>query len=192
MQARRVALRLAKPAPRTHASSGKDTLTDLAEFRAGTRAWLEANCPPGARGPGIIPTGGTKAEITDRDTRVWLDRMIEKGWTAPDWPKEYGGGGLNKLEYTILAEEMKRIEARPPLGGFGVMMIGPTILEFGTEKQKRTHIPRITRAEVAWCQGYSEPGAGSDLASLSTRAEVRGDPLHHQRSEGLDERRAPR
>ncbi|MDE0063254.1 MAG: acyl-CoA dehydrogenase family protein [Gammaproteobacteria bacterium] len=150
-------------------------MTDLAEFRAGTRAWLEANCPPGARGPGLIPTGSTKVEITDRDTRVWLDRMIEKGWTAPDWPKEYGGGGLNKLEYSILAEEMKRIEARPALGGFGVMMIGPTILEFGTEQQKRTHIPRITRAEVAWCQGYSEPGAGSDLASLSTRAEDRGD-----------------
>ena len=76
--------------------------------------------------------------------------MIEKGWTAPDWPKEYGGGGLNKPEYSILAEEMRRIEARPSLGSFGVMMIGPTILEFGTEKQKRTHIPRITRAEVAW------------------------------------------
>ena len=150
-------------------------MTELAEFRAETRAWLEANCPPGARGPGLIPTGSSKVEITDPDTRVWLDRMIEKGWTAPDWPKEYGGGGLSRLEYAILAEEMKRIEARPPLGSFGVMMIGPTILEFGTEKQKRTHVPRIARAEVGWCQGYSEPGAGSDLASLSTRAVDRGD-----------------
>ncbi len=150
-------------------------MTELAEFRMETRAWLESNCPPGARGPGVVPTGSTKVEITDRDTRAWLDRMIEKGWTAPDWPKEYGGGGLNTLEYTILADEMNRIRARPPLTGFGVMMIGPTILEFGTEKQKRTHIPRITGAEVAWCQGYSEPGAGSDLASLGTRAEDRGD-----------------
>ena len=150
-------------------------MTELAEFRAETRAWLTANCPPGTRGPGPIPTGSTKVEITDRDTRVWLDRMIEKGWTAPNWPTEYGGGGLNKLEFTILVEEMQRIGARPPLGGFGISMLGPTVLEFGTEEQKQTHIPRITRAEVAWCQGYSEPGAGSDLAGLSTRAEDRGD-----------------
>ena len=135
----------------------------------------DSNCPPGARRPGPIPTGSTKVAIADRDTRLWLDRMIGKGWTAPNWPKEYGGGGLDEREYTVLVEEMRRIGARPPLGGFGVTMLGPTVLEFGTEKQKQTHIPRIVRAEVAWCQGYSEPGAGSDLASLSTRAEDRGD-----------------
>ena len=154
---------------------GKDKLTELSEFRAETRAWLAANCPPGARGPGLVSTGGTQVNITDRDTRIWLERMIEKGWTAPNWPKEYGGGGLNKEEFVVLIDEMQRIRARPALAGFGINMIGPTLLEFGTEQQKRTHIPRITRAEVSWCQGYSEPGAGSDLASLSTRAEDRGD-----------------
>ena len=154
---------------------GKDTLAELAEFRAETRAWLAANCPPGARGPGPVSTGGNQVSITDRDTLVWLERMIEKGWTAPNWPKEYGGGGLTKQEFVILIDEMQRIRARPALAGFGTSMIGPTLLEFGTEQQKRTHIPRITRAEVAWCQGYSEPGAGSDLASLATRAEDRGD-----------------
>ena len=150
-------------------------MTQLAEFRAETRAWLAANCPPGARGPGLVSTGGTQVRITDRDTLVWLERMIEKGWTAPNWPQEYGGGGLTKEEFQILIDEMQRIRARPALAGFGISMIGPTILEFGTEQQKQTHIPRIVRAEVAWCQGYSEPGAGSDLASLSTRAEDRGD-----------------
>ena len=150
-------------------------MTELAEFRAETRAWLRANCPPGARGPGPISTGGNQAMITDRDTLVWLERMIEKGWTVPNWPKEYGGGGLTKEEFVILVDELQRIRARPALAGFGVSMIGPTILEFGTGQQKKTHIPRIARAEVSWCQGYSEPGAGSDLASLSTRAEDRGD-----------------
>ena len=157
------------------ASRGKDTVTELAEFRADTRAWLQANCPPGARGPGPISYGSTKVRITDRDTLLWLDRMIENGWTVPRWPREYGGGGLNKDQYLILIEEMQRIDARPALASFGISMIGPTLLEFGTEQQKQTHLPRIARAEVAWCQGYSEPGSGSDLASLSTRAEDRGD-----------------
>lgn len=146
-------------------------MTELADFQAESRAWLAANCPPGARGPGQIPNGGTKDIITDRDTQLWLDRMIEKGWTEPRWPKKYGGGGLDKRQYLILIEEMQRIGARPPLGGFGTSMVGPTLLEFGTEQQKQNHLPRIARAEVAWCQGYSEPEAGSDLASLRTRAE---------------------
>ena len=150
-------------------------MTELAGFRAETQAWLAANCPPGARGPGPIPNGSTKIKITDPDTQAWLERMIEKGWTVPNWPREYGGGGLNKSQYLVLIEEMQRIGARPALAGFGTSMVGPTLLEFGTEQQKRTHLPRIARAEVAWCQGYSEPGAGSDLASLSTRAEDRGD-----------------
>ena len=101
--------------------------------------------------------------------------MIEKGWTAPNWPVEYGGGGLDTEEYMILIQEMRRIGARTPLAGMGTSLIGPTLLEYGTEEQKQRHIPRIVRAEVGWCQGYSEPGAGSDLASLSTRAEDKGD-----------------
>ena len=147
----------------------------LEDFRAQTRAWLKANCPAGARGPGPIPNGSTKIEIRDRDTLAWLGLMVEKGWTVPDWPKKYGGAGLGKDEYMVLLEEMRRIGARPPLSGFGTSMLGPTLLEFGTDLQKQTHLPRIAGAEVEWCQGYSEPGAGSDLASLSTRAEDKGD-----------------
>ncbi len=150
-------------------------MTDLESFRASTRAWLDENCPPGARGPGEVPNGSTKIEIQDADTRLWLERMIEKGWTVPAWPQEYGGGGLSKDEYVVLLEEMKRINARPALSGFGTSMIGPTLLEYGTEEQKQRHIPRIARAEVEWCQGYSEPGSGSDLASLQTRAVLDGD-----------------
>jgi len=147
----------------------------LAGFRSETRAWLAENCPPGARGPGPISNGSTRIVIDDPDTRLWLERMIEKGWTVPNWPVRYGGGGLNKDEYVILLEEMRRIGARPALSSFGTSMIGPTLLELGTEDQKQRHLPRIARAEVEWCQGYSEPGAGSDLASLRTRAEDRGD-----------------
>ena len=145
------------------------------EFRLETQAWLEENCPQGARGPGPITSGSSKIPLTHADTKLWLERMIEKGWTAPTWPTEYGGGGLNNEEYMILIQEMRRIGARTPLAGMGTSLIGPTLLEYGTEEQKKRHIPRIVRAEVAWCQGYSEPGAGSDLASLSTRAEDKGD-----------------
>ena len=150
-------------------------MAELDEFRAETRAWLAENCPAGARGPGPIPNGSTKIKIRDQDTLLWLDRMIEKGWTVPDWPREYGGGGLDKEEFLILVEEMSRIRARPALSGFGTNMIGPTLLEFGTEQQKQTHLPRIAQAQVEWCQGYSEPGSGSDLASLRTSAEDAGD-----------------
>ena len=150
-------------------------MSDLKNFRETTRSWLEENCPPGARGPGEVSNGSTKIVIEDADTRRWLERMVEKGWTVPSWPKSYGGGGLSTQEYVILLEEMKQISARPALSGFGTSMIGPTLLEFGTEEQKLRHLPRIARAEVEWCQGYSEPGAGSDLASLQTRALLDGD-----------------
>ncbi|MCY4143304.1 MAG: acyl-CoA dehydrogenase family protein [Gammaproteobacteria bacterium] len=151
------------------------TLNALAEFRLDTREWLETNCPEGARGPGPISTGSTKTPLRDATTRLWLDRMIEKGWTAPTWPVEYGGGGLKTDQYMVLIEEMRRMNARAPLAGMGISLIGPTLLEFGTEDQKQRHLPRIVRAEVAWCQGYSEPNAGSDLASLQTRAVDNGD-----------------
>ena len=147
----------------------------IEDFRLEARAWLEENCPPGARGPGEIYNGSTKITIKDPDTRLWIERMVEKGWTVPNWPKEYGGGGLSTPEYMVLIEEMSRIGARPALSGFGTSMIGPTLLEFGTEEQKATHLPRIARAEVEWCQGYSEPGSGSDLASLQTQAILEGD-----------------
>ena len=150
-------------------------MADIDDFRAETRSWLEENCPAGARGPGPISTGAPTITIDHEDTELWLDRMIEKGWTAPVWPKEYGGGALDTDQYMTLIQEMRRIDARAPLGGMGVSLIGPTLLEYGTDEQKARHIPRIVRGEVAWCQGYSEPGAGSDLASLRTRAEDKGD-----------------
>lgn len=150
-------------------------MSELEEFRADTRAWLQENCPPGARGPGPVSNGSSKIKITDPDTLLWLERMIEKGWTVPNWPTEYGGGGLNTDQYLVLLQEMAAIRARPALSSFGTSMIGPTLLEYGTDDQKQRHLTRIAQAEVEWCQGYSEPGSGSDLASLSTRAEDKGD-----------------
>lgn len=150
-------------------------MVEIEEFRAETCAWLEENCPKGAIGPGQVPSGSTKVKIENPDTQLWLDRMAEKGWTAPAWPTEYGGGGLDGAEHRVLLEEMREVGARTPLMGMGLSMIGPTLLEFGNEEQKQRHLSRIVRGEVGWCQGYSEPGAGSDLASLRTRAEDQGD-----------------
>lgn len=148
------------------------------DFRAETRAWLAENCPPSMRSrmvPGEEVNGGSKRRSSNPDAYLWLERMAERGWTVPTWPVEYGGGGLSKAEFLALLEELQRIQARPPLGGMGVTMIGPTLLEYGTEDQKLRHLPKIASGEVAWCQGYSEPGAGSDLASLKTRADDQGD-----------------
>ena len=155
--------------------SARGERSELKEFREETRAWLAANCPAGARGPGPVSTGSSKIRITDRDTLIWLERMIEKGWTVPNWPTAYGGGGLTNDQYLILLQEMAAINARPALSSFGTSMIGPTLLEYGSEDQKQRHLTRIARAEVEWCQGYSEPGSGSDLASLRTRADDKGD-----------------
>jgi len=119
--------------------------------------------------------GGSKRRSTNPEAYVWLQRMAEKGWTVPTWPREYGGAGLAKAEFLVLLDELQRINARPPLGGMGVTMIGPTLLEYGNDEQKLRHLPAIARGDTAWCQGYSEPGAGSDLASLQTRALDRGD-----------------
>jgi alkylation response protein AidB-like acyl-CoA dehydrogenase len=147
---------------------------ELAEFRAEVAAWLESHCPPGARGPGQIAIGSTKIEL-EPDVRRWLDHCAERGYTAPTWPTEYGGAGLSPQQARVLYEEMAAIRARTPLMGMGLSMIGPTLLEFGTPEQKQRHLPPIVRGEVQWCQGYSEPNAGSDLAALTTRAEDKGD-----------------
>ena len=143
-------------------------------FRSEIREWLEENCPASCRGPGEIPGGGTRVPMSD-DEKLWLDRTAEKGFTVPTWPEEYGGAELSNREYVTLLEEMHAIGARAPVMGMGIMMIGPTLLEYGTEEQKLRHLPPIARGEVWWCQGYSEPGSGSDLASLRTRAEDSGD-----------------
>jgi alkylation response protein AidB-like acyl-CoA dehydrogenase len=119
--------------------------------------------------------GGNKRRSTNPEAYVWLERMAARGWTVPTWPKEYGGAGLSKEEFVVLLDELQRIKARPPLGGMGVSMIGPTLLEYGTDEQKLEHLPAIARGELAWCQGYSEPGAGSDLAGLQSYAEDQGD-----------------
>lgn len=149
-------------------------MSNLDSFRRDTRTWLAENCPPAAKGPGQIPIGSSKIEL-EPELRLWLERMANQGWTVPTWPKEYGGAELNRQEYQILIEELKRVGARTPLTGRGVNYIGPTILEFGTDEQKARWLPRCARGEGAWAMGYSEPGAGSDLASLSTRAERDGD-----------------
>jgi len=149
-------------------------MSELDDFRADTAAWLAENCPDGARGTGQLNVGSSKVQL-EPDMQLWVDRMAERGWTAPTWPTAYGGGGLTPQQAKILYDEMGKLRARPPLLGMGLSMIGPTLLEFGTEEQKQRHLPRIARSEVQWCQGYSEPNAGSDLAALRTRAEDAGD-----------------
>jgi alkylation response protein AidB-like acyl-CoA dehydrogenase len=153
-------------------------VSDLEQFRQETRAWLEENCPQSMRTP--MPEdetcwGGRNAVYKNPDSKVWLDNMASRGWTAPMWPKEYGGGGLNKDENKILQQELGRIRARPALSSFGIWMLGPALLEFASEEQKKLYLPPIVRGEIRWCQGYSEPGAGSDLAGLQTKAEDQGD-----------------
>ena len=154
-------------------------MTDALEtFRHETRDWLAVNCPPEMRLPIAADTdicwGGRHAELS-RPQRAWLDAMGAKGWTVPEWPTAYGGGGLSKDEAKILASEMRAIKARTPLASFGIWMLGPALLKYGSEAQKQEHLPKIARGEIRWCQGYSEPGAGSDLASLRTSAILDGD-----------------
>ena len=154
-------------------------MSDLDSFQKETRAWLDANCPEEMRKPiesdADACWGGRKFTFQSDAQKLWLERMGAKGWTTPTWPSEYGGGGLSKPEAKILAKEMKRIGARSPLSSFGIWMLGPALLKFGTEEQKKKFIPPIVRGEIRWCQGYSEPNAGSDLASLATKAEDKGD-----------------
>jgi alkylation response protein AidB-like acyl-CoA dehydrogenase len=150
------------------------SMAELREFRQNVVGWLNENCPDGAKGPGQQANGSTKITL-ESDVALWLERCAEKGFTAPTWPTEYGGGGLSDAEAKILYEEMGAINARTPLVGMGMSMIGPTLLEYGNDAQKAEHLPKIIRGEVQWCQGYSEPNAGSDLAALSSRAEDHGD-----------------
>jgi alkylation response protein AidB-like acyl-CoA dehydrogenase len=147
--------------------------SDLDAFRAEARDWLEANFPKSLanQATAMIPGG----EALSADGKLWKQRMADRGWGAPTWPTEYGGGGLSGAEARVLQQEMARIGAENPVAGMGTSMFGPTLLEYGTEAQKKRHIPPIVRGELRWCQGYSEPGAGSDLASLQTKCEDAGD-----------------
>ena len=147
-------------------------------FREEIRNWLEENCPHSMRT--VMPAdehpgGGRRAQYKNPDTKVWLERCAEKGLTVASWPKVYGGAGFDSQQMVIWQQEMRRINARPPHLGMGISMIGPALLEYGTEAQKLTHLPKIATGEIWWCQGYSEPGAGSDLASLRTSAVLEGD-----------------
>ena len=148
---------------------------DAEAFRLEARSWLEENFPKALRDNPAAQMAAMMGGAETAEVKTWRERMGEKGWGTPTWPKAYGGGGLTRQEARVLAEEMNRIGARNPIGGMGVSMFGPTLLEYGTEEQKQKHIPPISRGETRWCQGYSEPGAGSDLASLQTRAEDKGD-----------------
>ncbi len=154
-------------------------MTDLDTFRTETRAWLAENCPPEMREPlrseKDVCWGGRNFVPSSPVQKDWLDRMAARGWTVPDWPKAYGGGGLSPAETKILREEMAAMGARNPLNSFGISMLGPALLKYGTEEQKLDHLTKIARGEIRWCQGYSEPNAGSDLASLATSAEDKGD-----------------
>ena len=155
-------------------------MPDLDAFRAEVREWLEVNIPKILRG--IVMTGevagnwgGKKAVYEPPELETWMNAAAERGFTAPTWPTEFGGGGLSGAEAKVLREEMMRLQAPPPLVGFGLDMIGPTLLKYGSDELKKFHLPRITRGEIRWCQGYSEPDSGSDLASLQTHAVRDGD-----------------
>jgi alkylation response protein AidB-like acyl-CoA dehydrogenase len=154
-------------------------VSDLETFRHEVRDWLQENCPDAMRRPIKSDKdqcwGGRNWVFESEDQKLWLERMAERGWTVPEWPTVYGGGGLSKDEARILREEMTRITARRPLDSFGIDMLGPALLKFASEEQKQHYIPQIIHGRIRWCQGYSEPNAGSDLASLQMRAEDKGD-----------------
>ena len=154
-------------------------MSNLDQFRTETRVWLEENCPESMRKPMADESdsvgGGRNPTFKHPDQKLWMDRMAAKGWTVPKWPTQYGGGGLDRDEAKILGEEMSRLQCRTPLQGMGISMLGPALLEYGSEEQKSQHMPKIASGAIWWCQGYSEPGAGSDLASLQTKAEDMGD-----------------
>ncbi|WP_374653877.1 acyl-CoA dehydrogenase family protein [Phenylobacterium sp.] len=140
-------------------------------FQAQARDWIAANFPPALAGS---PTPEIGAALTP-DQDAWRRAMGGAGWGVPTWPREYGGGGLTTAQARILRDELRAARAYNPIGGMGVMLLGPTLLEYGTDAQKAEHLPPIARGDLVWCQGFSEPGAGSDLASLQTAAVDMGD-----------------
>lgn len=151
---------------------------DSDAFRGSIAQWLEQHCPVSQRQPVRKDEqiwGGRRRRFPSDDARRWFEAARDRGYTAPEWPIEYGGAGLSSEQAKILQQEMRRLGCRPPLYDQGLWMLGPTLLVYGNEAQKKEHLSKICRGEIRWAQGYSEPGAGSDLASLTTRAEDRGD-----------------
>jgi len=153
--------------------------TDLTNFRMETRKWLEDNCPLSMREPTKDPSqlywGGRNGEFSSDDQKLWFERMLEKKWIVPYWEVKYGGGGLSNEQNNILNQEMSRLGCRKPHYNFGISMLGPAMLKFASEEQKLNYLPDIVQGKIRWCQGYSEPNAGSDLANLQTKAEDKGD-----------------
>jgi len=153
-------------------------MQDIETFRAETRHWLQSNCPPAMRQPitqGEMVWSGSQVSFTSEDQRLWFERMRDRGWFAPGWPAELGGGGLTPRQARIVEEEMQRLGCRPPQFNLGVWMLGPVLLEIGTEAQKSEHLLPMMQGRARWCQGFSEPNAGSDLASLKTSARLDAD-----------------
>jgi len=152
---------------------------DLTNFRMETRKWLEDNCPLSMREPTKDPSelywGGRNGEFSSDDQKLWFERMLEKKWIVPYWKVKYGGGGLSNEQNNILNQEMSRLGCRKPHYNFGISMLGPAMLKFANEEQKLNYLPEIVQGKIRWCQGYSEPNAGSDLANLQTKAEDKGD-----------------
>ena len=154
-------------------------MSDLEAFRAEIRTWIEANCPAEMRRPvqdeSDICWGGRNFVFKNDAQKAWMEVCAAKGYTVADWPKAYGGAGLSPAEAKVWREELARAGARPPLSSFGIWMLGPALLTFGTEEQNAHYLNQIARGEIRWCQGYSEPGSGSDLVSLQTFGEDNGD-----------------
>jgi alkylation response protein AidB-like acyl-CoA dehydrogenase len=155
------------------------TLNPIDEFRAELRTWLNENCPEEMR-DGLMSEegicwGGKDWVFTSEAQKIWLGRCASKGYTVPTWPVEYGGAGLSREQEKVFGEEMALINARSPLESFGIWMLGPALLHFGSHEQKLQYLPPVARGEVRWCQGYSEPGAGSDLANVQTHGADQGD-----------------
>ena len=155
-------------------------MSNLDDFRMEVRAWLDEHCPPAMREPVFeendVCWGGREGKFKNEAQKQWLEACVSKGYTVPDWPRAYGGAGLSAAQTKVLRQEMERIKARSPLHSFGIWMLGPALLQFGTEEQKLHYLTQIARGEIRWCQGYSEPGSGSDLVSLQTYGEEVTDP----------------
>ena len=157
------------------ATAALDIADPLDVFRTQVREWLEANFPKSLVGKGAAAMTPEGPDGLGSEGKAWRLAVGAKGWGTPTWPKEYGGGGLPRQQAAVVTQEMNRIGAWNPIGGMGTLMFGPTLLEFGSEEQKLRHMPSICNSDIRWCQGYSEPGAGSDLASLQCFAEDAGD-----------------
>jgi len=140
-------------------------------FRLEIRAWLKDNLPQGWFDEGVELTAEQRSEFA----RTWNEKLNEGGWICASWPTEYGGKGLSTLEQVVLTEEFAAASAPLRADFFGDTLVGPTILHWGTEEQKHEFLPGIMSGQISWCQGFSEPNAGSDLASLTTRADLDGD-----------------